>query len=110
MGIVKVTQPLCYSGMVTYQSRLASFKTWYKSTILKPEDLALCGFFYQGDRDRVNCFYCGVGLCEWEPKDNPWIEHALHSPKCVFLQLHKTRFAGITFDQSIFSIIMVIKL
>ena len=41
-----------------------------------PREMADAGFRYLDDSDRVICFYCGGGLKNWEPNDNPWFEHA----------------------------------
>ena len=73
--------------------------------------LALAGFYnsnykysreYVDDRRRfrtiqpiskipgvVTCFNCEVSLNNWEKTDNPWIEHAIHSPTCTFVKLTK---------------------
>lgn len=39
--------------------------------------------------DHVNCFHCGSGLRNWEPEDDPWVEHARWFPQCRFLILMK---------------------
>lgn len=49
-----------------------------------------------GISDYVKCFFCDGGLCEWEPDDDPWTEHALWFGDCEFLQLNK----GTSFVQS----------
>ena len=38
-----------------------------------------------GTRDIVRCFSCDGGLREWDPSDDPWIEHCMNFPHCVFL-------------------------
>lgn len=45
--------------------------------------------FFLEKNDTVRCFSCNLGLAEWNPKDNPWIEHARHNPKCWFLKAQK---------------------
>jgi hypothetical protein len=40
--------------------------------------------------DYVKCFYCDGGLCNWEPGDDPWIEHAKWFPDCHFVLLNKS--------------------
>ena len=45
--------------------------------------------YIAGDSDVVRCFCCNVGLSEWAAADDPWIEHARHSPKCWFLCTEK---------------------
>lgn len=42
-----------------------------------------------GTNDHVNCFHCGSGLRNWEPEDDPWLEHARWFPQCRFLLLMK---------------------
>ncbi|XP_039272656.2 baculoviral IAP repeat-containing protein 8-like isoform X1 [Styela clava] len=54
-----------------------------------PEQLAKAGFFYLGEEDKVKCFYCNGGLCDWEYNDDPWIEHAKWYPHCEFTLHHK---------------------
>jgi len=33
----------------------------------------------------VRCHYCDGGLREWEPNDNPWVEHARWFPFCKYV-------------------------
>ena len=42
-----------------------------------------------GRGDFAQCFYCGIGLRNWDPNDTPWVEHARWSPDCVFVLLVK---------------------
>ncbi len=42
-----------------------------------------------GTNDHVNCFHCGSGLRNWEPEDDPWLEHARWFPQCRFVMLMK---------------------
>ncbi|KAK3116650.1 hypothetical protein LTR53_002764 [Teratosphaeriaceae sp. CCFEE 6253] len=37
--------------------------------------------------DGVTCFYCGLSLDGWEPKDDPSVEHKRRSPDCAFFDL-----------------------
>lgn len=75
--------------MCSIESRLNSFKGWPTGKTQKPDQLAIGGFYYYGTSDRVICFYCGLGLKDWKPEDNIWLEHALHSSKCPYLLLNK---------------------
>jgi hypothetical protein len=45
---------------------------------------SLCEFdnFFLGCSDQVACFYCGVELRKWGPKDDAWKTHAKVSPQC----------------------------
>ncbi|XP_033744154.1 uncharacterized protein LOC117330044 [Pecten maximus] len=69
--------------------RLASYKNWPTNLRQKPEELAKAGLFYEGTNDYVRCFHCAGGLREWEPEDDPIIEHARWFPFCEFLRLIK---------------------
>ena len=39
-----------------------------------------------GVNDFTRCFFCAGGLRDWEPNDNPWIEHARWYENCVFVR------------------------
>ncbi|CEL60372.1 Protein bir1 OS=Schizosaccharomyces pombe (strain 972 / ATCC 24843) GN=bir1 PE=1 SV=1 [Rhizoctonia solani AG-1 IB] len=87
-----LSSPTSYNNL-TLDSRLKSFtksksKAWphnasYKAT---PDTLARAGFVFTPDTarksDRVTCFVCGKTLGGWEPQDDPFKEHAEHSPAC----------------------------
>ena len=62
---------------------------WSPQTVQTPRQLAEAGFFYTGYGDATLCFHCGCGLKRWLKKDDPFEEHAKHSPKCHYLQLIK---------------------
>jgi len=42
-----------------------------------------------GYGDYVRCFFCGGGLRNWEPGDDPWVEHARWFPRCIFVKQNK---------------------
>ncbi|XP_077976844.1 baculoviral IAP repeat-containing protein 7-like [Glandiceps talaboti] len=65
--------------------RLNTFANWPSSEIVLPKTLAKAGFYYTGVKDNVKCFHCNVGLRNWEPTDEPWIEHARWFPKCDYV-------------------------
>lgn len=71
------------------EDRLQTFKDWPKTLKQTPEQLSAAGFFYTQKGDRVICFCCGLGLCQWEEDDVPWEQHALHRGECEYLQLLK---------------------
>ena len=76
-------------SMRSFDKRLETFQNWTNSQSCR--ELANCGFYYLGANDKVTCSYCGIGLHEWQKDDNPWIEHALYSNKCLFLLLNKSQ-------------------
>jgi hypothetical protein len=73
----------------TFEARLQTFANWHYHERMDPRKLAEAGFFYLGDSDKVKCFHCDIGLCNWEETDDPWVEHARWFSDCVFLILSK---------------------
>ncbi|CAG2179484.1 unnamed protein product, partial [Oppiella nova] len=63
---------------------------WDDSIPVSTDTLAEAGFYSIGMSDYVKCFYCDGGLCNWEPGDDPWIEHAKWFPDCHFVLLNKS--------------------
>jgi hypothetical protein len=88
--VEKPNQIYC-KGMSTIEARIASFENWPTNTKQKPNELAMCGFFSRGTPDKVVCYYCGLGLRNWLPDDDPWMEHALNSRRCPYLLSYKHR-------------------
>ncbi|KAJ8311146.1 hypothetical protein KUTeg_011310 [Tegillarca granosa] len=83
------TQRPVYPHYAITTVRLTSFRNWPKNKKQNPQDLARAGFFHEGTEDRVRCFFCGGGLVNWDPEDDPWIEHARWYPRCVYLRQNK---------------------
>jgi len=50
-----------------------------------PAKLAGAGFFYIGPSDNVRCFTCDGGLKNFQPDDDPLLEHRRWFPKCQYL-------------------------
>ena len=70
------------------EKRLETFRGWpYLFTT--PNALAAAGMYYQKKRDKVKCYYCGGGLQNWKPEDDPWEEHAKYFPHCENLLQQK---------------------
>lgn len=72
------------------EDRLKTYNNWPNYFSQKAEDLAEAGFYYTGVRDRVKCFYCDLGLNEWDPEDDPWTEHARWGNECLFVLMKKS--------------------
>ncbi len=66
--------------------RLETFCKWPKSHVVRPEYLARDGFYFTGDRDKVQCAYCHVKLLNWQLGDTAYSEHFKYSPNCPRLQ------------------------
>ncbi|XP_022291924.2 baculoviral IAP repeat-containing protein 8-like [Crassostrea virginica] len=69
-----------FSGLVR---RVQTLKAWPRKR--QAEQLAEAGFFSAQTDDLVRCFQCGLGLRNWDPEDNPWVEHARWKPDCLYL-------------------------
>lgn len=72
----------------TYESRIKTFNNWSIFHCQDPKKLALSGFFYSGFEDETICFYCGMGIKEWERDDCPFQEHARWMNTCGYLELY----------------------
>jgi len=46
-------------------------------------------FFITGKFDETTCFHCGLGLCDWRPTDDAWVEHVRWSPFCLYVYVIK---------------------
>ncbi|XP_023329577.1 uncharacterized protein LOC111702197 isoform X2 [Eurytemora carolleeae] len=88
LGIISHTGPL-HPSYATPEARLRTFREWPPALKQRPQDLADAGFYYIGLSDQVKCFYCDGGLRNWQPEDDPWMEHARWFSKCVFVRLRK---------------------
>ncbi len=75
-----------HPGYATEQSRYDSFRDWPVNLTQQPNDLTKAGFYYYGIKDMVKCFYCNGGLRNWDPVDEPFVEHARWFPKCPYVR------------------------
>ncbi|KAJ8678632.1 hypothetical protein QAD02_014419 [Eretmocerus hayati] len=73
----------------TYEARLQTFAEWPTSIAQTKEALADAGFFYTGTGDQTTCYHCGGGLKNWEPQDDPWMQHAKWFSGCLYVRLVK---------------------
>ncbi|KAJ8032708.1 E3 ubiquitin-protein ligase XIAP [Holothuria leucospilota] len=73
----------CFKG-----SRRESFSNWPVDHRQRIGTLAQAGFFSSGVGEQVKCFYCGETIVYWDPRKEPWEEHAQYSPTCKWL-LHE---------------------
>lgn len=94
-GLEEVTQPprnprTMYPEYENPIRRLKSYQYWPIGLKQNKDELVDAGFFYTNRGDRVVCFSCGLGLSEWDPNDQPWVEHAKHNvDKCNYLYFVK---------------------
>jgi hypothetical protein len=100
-----------YTAYSSVAARLRSFTNWPKETNPSPASLSRAGFYFcgkillsylystfklkktltlhsfsTGQSDITQCFHCGLTLHDWKIKDCPVIQHAIHSPLCVFIR------------------------
>ena len=86
-----------YPNYAPLQVRISSYQGWPSYLDQTPRAMAMAGFFFAGCQDYARCFFCGGGLRNWEPGDDPWVEHARWFPQCAFVKQNK----GETFIQKV---------
>ena len=69
--------------MAESDKRFQTFSRWQHP--ISPREMTDAGFWYLGDGDRVQCFYCSGTLRNWQANENPWFEHAKWFPLCEFV-------------------------
>jgi hypothetical protein len=68
-----------YPHLLKFSERLDTFKFFDDLNVNHPigsKRLCEAGFFYEGNKDEVRCFWCTGALINWENGDHPWAEHA----------------------------------
>ncbi|XP_014228800.1 death-associated inhibitor of apoptosis 1-like isoform X1 [Trichogramma pretiosum] len=78
-----------FPDYASYEARLQTFADWPTSIAQTKEQLADAGFFYTGTGDQTTCYHCGGGLKNWEPQDDPWVQHAKWFSTCFYVRLVK---------------------
>lgn len=68
-------------------TRFHTFTNWPIGLSQQPRELSEAGFFYTQFNDKVTCFQCGGSLHKWQKKSQPWEQHALRYPTCMFVLL-----------------------
>jgi len=95
MNCTKLKEPLVpfkephFTNYLVFEDRLRSFLDWPPGILVSKESLAMAGFFYTHSSDKVICFHCGGGLCNWKENDDPFIEHAKWFGRCTYIHLVK---------------------
>lgn len=88
LGVISHHGPL-HPSYATLEARMRTFRDWPPALKQQPRELSDAGFYYIGLSDQVKCFYCDGGLRNWQPEDDPWVEHARWFSKCAFVRLVK---------------------
>jgi hypothetical protein len=70
--------------------RYSTFTNWPNTTPVSARDLAIQGFVYTGEADRVRCIHCNGSLHSWEQGDIVEVEHRRHFPHCPSLSYDET--------------------
>ena len=84
---VSNNDPTLLEEMKYERRRLSTYSEWPRDRVdIAPEALARAGLFYLGLADRVKCPFCGGILRNWEPSDDPLMEHRRNFPQCQFLR------------------------
>ncbi|XP_053390476.1 baculoviral IAP repeat-containing protein 3-like, partial [Mercenaria mercenaria] len=69
---------------VNIDSRVSSYQGWPDYLDQTPRQMSEAGFFYDGVTDSTRCYCCG-GLRNWEPGDDPMLEHTRWFPHCEYI-------------------------
>ncbi|XP_060072845.1 E3 ubiquitin-protein ligase XIAP-like [Ylistrum balloti] len=88
-----------YPQYCDFEVRVASFTDWPSQLRQQPRQMSKAGFFYLGIGDKVQCYWCGTVLKDWEPYDDPVLEHIRWSSTCSWMLIIK----GENFIQEIIS-------
>ncbi|CAF1581939.1 unnamed protein product [Didymodactylos carnosus] len=77
-----------YPSLNLIEKRLKTYTGWVYpgGTRLSKELMAAAGFYYLGKETCVCCYYCGNKLQNFEPRDDPFEEHACFFPLCDYIQ------------------------
>lgn len=78
-----------YPEYESYDARFRTFESWPNIMPPTKEQLSVAGFYYTGRGDQVLCHYCGVGVKDWDPHDDPWEQHAIWFSNCNYLLMVK---------------------
>jgi hypothetical protein len=78
-----------YPNYAQLQVRISSYQGWPTCLDQTPRDMAMAGFLFAGYQDYTRCFFCGGELRNWEPGEEPWIEHARWFPQCAFVKQNR---------------------
>lgn len=88
-AVIYVYSSACSLQYVTREKRMDSFVRGHWELLHNTqtaEDMVETGFYCLGDADHVKCFFCDLGLRDWERGDSPELEHAKFSPLCFYLK------------------------
>ncbi|XP_067673231.1 E3 ubiquitin-protein ligase XIAP-like isoform X2 [Haliotis asinina] len=66
--------------------RKETFKDWPPQMKPTAQQLTEAGFYYSGTFDKVTCFTCGCSVSKWQTDADALVQHAKHSPSCLYLQ------------------------
>ncbi|XP_046347045.2 E3 ubiquitin-protein ligase XIAP-like isoform X2 [Haliotis rufescens] len=66
--------------------RRETFKDWPPQMKPTAQQLSEAGFYYTGTFDKVACFTCGCSLSKWQTDADALVQHAKHSPSCLYLR------------------------
>lgn len=85
---IRVSNPR-HSEFVDIERRVESFQGWPNHLDQTATQMAEAGFYFVGVADFTRCYCCGGGLRNWEPGDDPVLEHTRWFPNCEYVKILK---------------------
>lgn len=76
-----------YIDYVEYSKRIASFNNWPIQMEPNGEELSKAGFYSLGEGDKVKCFFCGIGLKNWQRGEKPLEAHKKWNSSCRYFKM-----------------------
>ena len=99
MGLCSTYEEPLYPHFSTYEHRCQSFIDYGWARVLKTlaEPLAKLCYFYKKENTLVYCYFCGVGVRDWELFENSEenttlavIQHCIARPQCPVMKPYYT--------------------
>ncbi|KAH3729496.1 baculoviral IAP repeat-containing protein 2-like [Dreissena polymorpha] len=75
-----------HPDFLSQEDRMSTFLNWAFPHVAPINRLVDAGLYHTGTADEVRCFQCGGGMRNWQPGDDPWMEHAYWFPHCEFVR------------------------
>lgn len=90
------------NAVLNVEDRLQSFTNWPDTAPVSALELAIAGFVYTGEGDRVSCIFCHGSLYNWILGDEVETEHRRHFPHCPSFSSDEIQYPDVVPIQQIY--------